>query len=65
MLLSVPGKVLNKILQGRMKEVVDPMNWEQQAGFRPCDGQIAVYHHSAVTGMEVPLNINFIDYKIA
>nr|KAG5699212.1 hypothetical protein BaRGS_012733 [Batillaria attramentaria] len=34
MLLSVPGKVLNRILLERMREAVDPMLRDQQAGFR-------------------------------
>nr|KAG5698578.1 hypothetical protein BaRGS_027089 [Batillaria attramentaria] len=34
MLLSVPGKVLNRILLERMREEVDPMLRDQQAGFR-------------------------------
>ena len=34
MLLSVQGKVLNRVLLERMKEVVDPKLRDQQAGFR-------------------------------
>ena len=34
MLLSTPGKVLNRILLERMKEAVDPKLRDQQAGFR-------------------------------
>nr|KAG5701806.1 hypothetical protein BaRGS_000796 [Batillaria attramentaria] len=44
MLLSVPGKVLNRILLERMREAVDPMLRDQQAGFRrnrSCADQIA------------------------
>ena len=44
MLLSTPGKVLNRILLERLKEAVDPKLWDQQAGFRQnrsCADQIA------------------------
>ncbi|XP_056022085.1 uncharacterized protein LOC130054973 [Ostrea edulis] len=44
MLLSVSGKVLNRILLERMKEAVDPKLRDQQAGFRrnrSCADQIA------------------------
>ena len=43
MLLSTPGKVLNKVLLERMKEAVDPKLRDQQEDFRPhrsCAGQI-------------------------
>lgn len=44
MLLSVPGKVLNRILLERMKTVVDAQLQDQQAGFqkeRSCTNHIA------------------------
>jgi len=44
MLLSVPGKVLNRILLDRIKDAVDPKLRDQQAGFRrnrSCADQIA------------------------
>ena len=44
MLLSTPGKVLNRVLLERMKEAVDPKLRDQQAGFRrnrSCADQIA------------------------
>ena len=44
MLLSTPGKVLNRILLERMKEAVDPKLRDQHAGFRrnrSCADQIA------------------------
>ena len=44
MLLSTPGKVLNRILLERMKEAVDPKLRDQQEGFRrnrSCADQIA------------------------
>ena len=34
MLLSTPGKVLNRVLLERMKEAVDPKLRDQQAGFQ-------------------------------
>ncbi|VDP83918.1 unnamed protein product [Schistosoma mattheei] len=33
-LLSVPGKVLNRVLLNRMKDAVDAQLRDQQAGFR-------------------------------
>ena len=47
MLLSKPGKVLNRILLERMKEAVDPKLRDQQAGFRrnrSCADLIASLH---------------------
>ena len=47
MLLSVPGKVFNRVLLERMKEAVDPKLQDQQAGFRrnrSCADQIASLH---------------------
>ena len=44
MLLSTPGKVLNRVLLERMKEAVDLKLRDQQAGFRrnrSCADQIA------------------------
>ena len=65
MLLSVPGKVLN-----RMKEVVDPKLRDQQAGFRrnrSCANQIASLRIIVEQSLEwnSPLYINFIDYEKA
>ena len=62
MLLSVPGKVLN-----RMKEVVDPKLRDQQADFRrnrSCANQIASLRIIVEQSLEwnSPLYINFIDY---
>lgn len=42
-LLSTPGKIFNRVLLNRMKEVVDTHLWDQQAGFRKsrsCTDQI-------------------------
>ena len=43
-LLSIPGKVFNRIVLNRMKDVVDTQLRDQQAGFRKhrsCVNQIA------------------------
>nr|KAG5693183.1 hypothetical protein BaRGS_014073 [Batillaria attramentaria] len=70
MLLSVPGKVLNRILLERMREAVDPMLRDQQAGFRrnrSCADQIASLRIIVEQSLEwnSPLYINFIDYEKA
>ena len=70
MLLSTPGKVLNRILLERMKEAVDPKLRDQQAGFRrnrSCADQIASLHIIVEQSLEwnSPLYINFIDYEKA
>ena len=69
MLLSTPGKVLNRVLLGKMKEVVDPKLLDLQAGFqwnKTCDDQIASLRIIVeVMGVELPLYINFIDYEKA
>nr|KAG5700998.1 hypothetical protein BaRGS_022709 [Batillaria attramentaria] len=70
MLLSVPGKVLNRILLERMREAVDPVLRDQQAGFRrnrSCADQIASLRIIVEQSLEwnSPLYINFIDYEKA
>nr|KAG5700724.1 hypothetical protein BaRGS_029089 [Batillaria attramentaria] len=70
MLLSVPGKVLNRILLERIREAVDPMLRDQQAGFRrnrSCADQIASLRIIVEQSLEwnSPLYINFIDYEKA
>ena len=70
MLLSVPGKVLNRILLERMKASVDPQLRDQQAGFRSnrsCTDQIATLRIIVEQSLEwnSPLYINFIDYEKA
>nr|KAG5689139.1 hypothetical protein BaRGS_006347 [Batillaria attramentaria] len=70
MLLSVPGKVLNRILLERMREAVDPMLRDQQAGFRKnrsCADQIASLRIIVEQSLEwnSPLYINFINYEKA
>ena len=70
MLLSTPGKVLNRILLERMKEAVDPKLRDQQAGFRrnrSCADQIASLRIIVEQSLEwnSPLYISFIDYEKA
>ena len=70
MLLSTPGKVLNRSLLERMKEAVDPKLRDQQAGFRrnrSCADQIASLRIIMEQSLEwnSPLYINFIDYEKA
>ena len=67
MLLSTPGKVLNRILLERMKEAVNPKLRDQQAGFRrnkSCDDQIASLRIIVEQSLEwnSPLYFSFIDY---
>ena len=70
MLLSRPGKVLNRVLLERMKEAVDPKLRDQQAGFRrnrSCADQIASLRIVVEQSLEwnSPLYISFIDYEKA
>ncbi|KAL0165193.1 hypothetical protein M9458_040946 [Cirrhinus mrigala] len=70
MMLSVPGKVLNRVLSERMKEAVDAKLRDQQAGFRryrSCIDQIASLRIIVEQSLEwnSPLYINFIDYEKA
>nr|KAG5689204.1 hypothetical protein BaRGS_014860 [Batillaria attramentaria] len=67
-LLSVPGKVFNRILLERMKGAVDPLLRDQQAGFRQnrsCVDQIATLRIIVEQSLEwnSPLYINFVDYE--
>ncbi|KAL3872436.1 hypothetical protein ACJMK2_040364 [Sinanodonta woodiana] len=66
-LLSIPGKVFNRILLNRMKEAVDPHLRDQQAGFRKersCTDQIATLRIILEQSLEwnSPLYVNFLDY---
>ena len=66
MLLSVPGKVLSKIMLGRLKAAVDRKLSDHQAGFRQeisCIDQIATPRIIIEQSLEwkYSLNINFID----
>ena len=69
-LLSVPGKVFNRIILERMKDMVDPMLRDQQAGFRQnrsCLDQIATLHIIVEQSLEwnSSLYVNFVDYEKA
>ena len=68
-LLSVPGKVFRIILE-RMKDMVDPMLRDQQAGFRQnrsCLDQIATLRIIVEQSLEwnSSLYVNFVDYEKA
>ena len=70
MLLSVPGKVLNKVILDRVKDAVDPQLRDQQAEFRrnrSFADQIASLRIIIEQSLEwnSPLYINFIDYEKA
>ena len=70
MLLSVPGKVFNRILLERIREAVDPKLRDQQAGFRmnrSCADQIACLRIIVEQSLEwnSSLYINFIDFEKA
>ncbi|KAL6490141.1 hypothetical protein MHYP_G00004860 [Metynnis hypsauchen] len=70
MLLSIPGKVFNRILLNRMKDAVDPYLRDQQADFRKersCTDQIATLRIILEQSLEwnSPLYVNFIDYEKA
>ena len=69
-LLSVPGKVLNRLILERMKGTVDQSLREQQAGFRQdrsCTDQIATLRIIVEQSIEwnSSLYINFVDYEKA
>ena len=69
-LLSIPGKVFNRVLLNRMKDVVDPHLRDQQAGFRKgrsCTDQIASLRIILEQSLEwnSSLYINFVDYEKA
>ncbi|CAH8483518.1 unnamed protein product [Schistosoma haematobium] len=67
-LLSIPGKVFNRVLLNRTKDSVDAQLRDQQAGFRKdrsCTDQIATLRIIVEQSIEwnSSLYINFIDYK--
>ena len=69
-LLSIPGKVFNRVLLNRMKKAVDPLLRDQQAGFRTnrsCTDQIATLRIILEQSLEwnSPLYVNFVDYEKA
>ena len=69
MLLSTPGKVLNRVVLETMKEAVDPKLRDQLAGFRrnrSCADQIASLRIIVEQSLEWnSLLYNFIDYEKA
>ena len=70
MLLSVPGKILNRIILDRLKEAIDKQLREEQAGFRKnrsCTDQIATLRIIVEQSLEwnSPLYIGFVDYEKA
>ena len=69
-LLSVPGKVLYRVILERIKEAVDHQLRDQQAGFRKnrsCVDQIATLRIIIEQSLEwnSPLYVNFVDYEKA
>ncbi|VDP88959.1 unnamed protein product [Schistosoma mattheei] len=69
-LLSIPGKVFNRLLSNRMKRSVDDQLRNQKAGFRKdrsCTDQIATLWIVEEKSIEwnSSLHINFIDYEKA
>jgi hypothetical protein len=69
-LLSIPSKVFNRVLLNRIKNAVDPMLRDQQAGFRTnrsCTDQIATLRIILEQSLEwnSPLYVNFVDYEKA
>ncbi|XP_043922942.1 uncharacterized protein LOC122798228, partial [Protopterus annectens] len=69
-LLSVPGKVFNRILLERIKDTTDKKLREEQAGFRKnrsCSDQIATLRIIVEQSVEwnSPLYINFVDFEKA
>ncbi|VDP44518.1 unnamed protein product [Schistosoma curassoni] len=69
-LLSIPGKVFNRVLLNRMKDTLDAQLRDQQAGFRKdrlCTDQIATLWIIVEQSVEwnSSLYINFIDYEKA
>ena len=71
MLLSVPGKVLNRVILDRLKTVVDAKLRDHQAGFRKdrsCTDQIATLRiivEQSRDEWDSSLYINFVDYEKA
>lgn len=69
-LLSIPGKVFNRIILNRMKDQVDTELRDQQTGFRKdrsCTDQIATLRIIVEQSLEwnSSLYITFVDYKKA
>ena len=69
-LLSVPGKIFNRVILNRLKNAVDPKLRDNQAGFRrgrSCTDQIATLRIILEQSLEwrSPLYVNFVDYEKA
>ena len=69
-LLSIPGKVFNRIILNKLKDIVDPKLRDNQAGFRKnrsCVDQITTLRLIVEQSLEwnSSLYINFIDYEKA
>ena len=69
-LLSVPGKVLNRVILDRLKGPVDRTLRDQQAGFRPgrsCTNQITTLQIIVEQSIKwnSPLYVNFVAYEKA
>ncbi|VDO72770.1 unnamed protein product [Schistosoma margrebowiei] len=67
-LLSIPGKIFNRVLLNRMKDSVDTQLRDQQVGFhkdRSCTDQITTLRITVEQSIEwnSSLYINFIDYE--
>ncbi len=70
MLLSIPSKVLSKVLLARIDEAIDKKLREEQAGFRKgrgCIDQIFTLRNIIESCAEwnIPLHINFVDFQKA
>ena len=69
-LLSVPGKIFNRVILNRLKNAVDTKLRDNQAGFRrnrSCTDQIATLRIILEQSLEwrSSLYVNFIDYEKA
>ena len=69
-LMSIAAKVYNKVLLTRIRDHVDPLLRNNQAGFRPgrsCSQQIHILRRiiEAFGNYQLPLTITFIDFKKA
>ena len=69
-LLSIPGKILNRIILNRIKDKVDLLLRDMQAGFRKersCTDQIVTLRIILEQSAEwnTPLYINFVDFEKA
>ena len=67
-LLSIPGKVFNRIILNKLKDIVDPKPRDNQAGFRKnrsCVDQITTLRLIVEQSLEwnSSFYINFIDYE--